>query len=71
MPHPAEVNQLEFGNDLPEHVLQAMRDEQERWRNDFRTFGPHVVGMDTLKPRVREAVRRAILEHEQKSQQNG
>lgn len=69
MSHPAEVNKLEFGDDTPEYVLKAMRDEQERWRNDFRTFGPHVVGMDTLKPRVREAARRAIREHEEKQQQ--
>jgi hypothetical protein len=66
MPHPAEVNRLELDG-MPPYVLKAIQEEQERWHNEFRAWGPHVVGLDTLKPRLRAAAEQAIREHEQDS----
>lgn len=66
--HPAEVNKLELGDDPPDYVLKAVREENERFRNDFRTHGPRVVSLDTLKPRLRAAMAQAIKEHDEKQQ---
>lgn len=62
--------------ELPEHVLQAMREEEQRFRSELRQFGPHVVTSDTYKPRLKAARERAEAEeamrlHKQENPQDG
>jgi hypothetical protein len=53
--------------ELPPHALQAMREENEKFRQELRQFGPHIVPMYTLKPRLRAAMDEAIRQNEQKA----
>jgi hypothetical protein len=61
-----EINKLELSG-LPPHVLKAVREENARFRAELHQFGPHVVPLDTLKPRLRAARDEAIKQQEQEN----